>query len=101
MRFSQLLGEVERDGFRTVRITPPELDPEILGISQDTRDNLAGKLFVAVRGMHIDATELIDAAAAGGASAVLIEREARIPPGCAAALVKNSRAALALAAAAF
>jgi len=45
-------------------------------ISTDTRDDLAGKLFVALRGENFDGGEFVEEAMAGGALGVVAERSA-------------------------
>ena len=46
------------------------------GVSIDTRTLEAGQLFVAIRGPHFDAHQFLPKAAAAGAEALLVEREA-------------------------
>jgi len=48
----------------------------IAEISTDTRDDLAGKLFVALRGENFDGGEFVEEALAGGALGVVAERSA-------------------------
>jgi UDP-N-acetylmuramoyl-tripeptide--D-alanyl-D-alanine ligase len=48
----------------------------VVDISTDTRDDLAGKLFVALRGENYDGGEFAGEAIAGGAMGVLAERAA-------------------------
>lgn len=52
----------------------------VSGVSTDTRDDLRGALFVALRGDRFDAHEFLDRAVAGGASALLIDRAAHARP---------------------
>ncbi len=74
-------------------------DPEITGISYDSRKTLPGDLFVAIRGFNSDGMEFIPKALKAGASAVICDREPEdnIPY----VLVKDCREALALASCAF
>ncbi|MCL5883033.1 MAG: Mur ligase family protein, partial [Actinobacteria bacterium] len=48
----------------------------VVDISTDTRADLAGKLFVALRGENFDGGEFVVEALSGGASGVLAERDA-------------------------
>ena len=43
-------------GLSPQRLTPEALDPEITGITQDSRDVPPGSLFVAISGMRTDAS---------------------------------------------
>ena len=99
MRFSELLADLSLRGLSPQRLTPEALDPEITGITQDSREVPAGSLFVAISGMRTDAHEFIPQVAAAGAGAVFIERDIPIPDGVAAAQFKDGRLALAHAAA--
>ncbi|MCL2463137.1 MAG: Mur ligase domain-containing protein, partial [Defluviitaleaceae bacterium] len=49
----------------------------LAGVSTDTRDDLAGKLFIAIKGERFDGHDFIPQAFAGGAAACLSEN----PPG--------------------
>jgi UDP-N-acetylmuramoyl-L-alanyl-D-glutamate--2,6-diaminopimelate ligase len=69
-------------------------------LSQDSRSIPDGGLFVAVQGAHHDAHLLLADAARAGARALLLQRDVEVPPGCAAAVVGDTRLGLALAAAA-
>ena len=100
MRFSELLADLALRGVRARRLTPPDVDPEIAGLTQDSRTVSAGALFVAIAGMQVDAHDLVGDAVQAGATALLVQREAPLPPGCAAALVDDTRFALGTAAAA-
>ena len=53
-----------------------DADSAVVDISTDTRADLAGKLFVALRGENFDGGEFVAEALAGGASGVLAAREA-------------------------
>lgn len=99
MRFSELLADLALRGVRSRRLTPPDLDPEIPALSQDSRDTPSGALFVAIAGMHTDAHALVPDAVAAGAAALLLEREVPLPAAVAAAVVGDTRYALGLAAA--
>jgi UDP-N-acetylmuramoyl-L-alanyl-D-glutamate--2,6-diaminopimelate ligase len=98
MRFSELLADLALRGVPFRRLTRAELDPEITELSQDSRSVPDGGLFVAVSGMRTDAHDLVGDAVAGGAVAVLLQRDVPVPDGCAAALVKDTRFALGVAA---
>ena len=100
MRFSELLADLALRGVPSRRLSPPDLDPEILGLSQDSREVPEGGLFVAVPGMRTDAHELIPDAVAAGAAALVVQRPVDVPAGVAVAQVEDSRYALGLIAAA-
>ena len=91
MRLSQLVA-----GFS---ITPPGADPEIAGLSEDSRRIAPGMLFVAVRGTALDGHAYIGDAVARGAAAIVAERTGAIPAGVPVVRVPSSRDALALLAA--
>jgi UDP-N-acetylmuramoyl-tripeptide--D-alanyl-D-alanine ligase len=65
----------------------PRREP-ILGVATDTRDALAGKLFVALRGERFDAHEFLNEALKSGAAALLVGRSSpKSPRGEALALL--------------
>ncbi|MEA2683533.1 MAG: UDP-N-acetylmuramoyl-L-alanyl-D-glutamate--2,6-diaminopimelate ligase [Chloroflexota bacterium] len=99
MRFSELLADLSLRGLSPRRLTPPELDPEITGITQDSREVPRGSLFVAISGMRTDAHDFIPQVAAAGAGSIFLEREVDVPAGVAAAVFPDGRLALAFAAA--
>ncbi len=76
-----------------------ELPPEVTALSDDSRGVRAGSLFLAVRGAERDGHDYLEAAAAGGAVAALVADPSRtaLP----ALVVKDTRRAAAVAAAAF
>jgi UDP-N-acetylmuramoyl-L-alanyl-D-glutamate--2,6-diaminopimelate ligase len=88
MRLSQLVS-----GFV---ITPPDADPEIAGLSEDSRRIERGMLFVAVPGTALDGHAYIGDAVARGAAAIVAERTGAIPAGVPVIRVPSSRNALAL-----
>jgi len=88
MRLSQLVA-----GFS---ITPTGADPEITGLSEDSRRIGRGMLFIAVRGTSLDGHAYIGDAIARGAAAVVAERTGAIPAGVPVVRVPSSRDALAL-----
>ena len=93
MRLSQLVA-----GFS---IAPPDADPEITGISENSRRIGPGMVFVAVRGTSLDGHAYIGDAVARGAKAIVAERTGAIPEGVPVVRVPSSRDALALLAARF
>ena len=93
MRLSQLVS-----GFT---VTPPGADPEIAGLSEDSRRIEHGMLFVAVPGTALDGHAYIGDALARGAAAIVAERTGAIPAGMPAVRVPSSRDALALLASRF
>ncbi len=88
MRLSQLVA-----GFA---ITPPGADPEIRGVTEDSRRIEPGMLFVAVPGTALDGHAYIGHAVARGAAAIVAERTGAIPGGVPVVRVPSSRDALAL-----
>ncbi|HET7307611.1 MAG TPA: UDP-N-acetylmuramoyl-tripeptide--D-alanyl-D-alanine ligase [Gammaproteobacteria bacterium] len=48
---------------------------EFTGVTSDTRAEVAGSLFVAIRGERFDGHQFIDAAVAGGAAGLLVDHE--------------------------
>jgi UDP-N-acetylmuramoyl-L-alanyl-D-glutamate--2,6-diaminopimelate ligase len=100
MRFSELLADLALRGIPARRVSPPEVDPEVPAVTQDTRSLPDGALFVAVKGSRSDGHLLLAEAVDAGARAILLERELEVPDGVAAAVVGDSREALAWAAAA-
>jgi UDP-N-acetylmuramoyl-L-alanyl-D-glutamate--2,6-diaminopimelate ligase len=82
-------------------ISPGGLDPEISGISEDSRRITRGMLFVAIPGSSLDGHAYIADAVSRGAAAVVAERTGAIPPGIPVVRVPSSRAALALLASRF
>ena len=49
-------------------------DISVSGVTADSRTVRAGSLFVAVPGLHVDGHDFVEAAADGGAAAVLVEQ---------------------------
>ncbi len=71
MKLDKIISELE-----SVEITG-EHDPEIGGITFDSRSVNKGDLFVAVRGTGTDGHDYIDQAIEGGAVAVVSEKPTR------------------------
>jgi UDP-N-acetylmuramoyl-L-alanyl-D-glutamate--2,6-diaminopimelate ligase len=88
MRLSQLV-----DGFP---VTPPDADPDINGITEDSRRVGAGTVFVAIPGTSLDGHAYISEAVKRGAAAIVAERTGTIPLGVPVVRVPSSRAALAV-----
>ena len=57
-------------------------DTVLRAVCTDTRAVLPGSLFVAIRGPRHDAHSFLDAALAGGAAALLVERADAVPSDC-------------------
>lgn len=72
MRLSELLEDSE------IRYDPAGTDPEVTGISTDSRRIAEGDLFVAIRGHLLDGHEYIGEAVGRGACAVVSEKEAEV-----------------------
>jgi UDP-N-acetylmuramoyl-L-alanyl-D-glutamate--2,6-diaminopimelate ligase len=75
-------------------------DPEIAGVTCDSRAVRQGDLFAAVRGSHVDGHDYLAAASRAGAAACLVE-EPRSGHGRPRVLVPDAEAALGRAASAF
>ena len=88
MRLSQLVA-----GFS---ITPPGADPDITGVTENSRRIEPGMLFVAVPGTALDGHAYIGDAVTRGAAAIVAERTGAIPAGVPVVRVPSSRDALAL-----
>jgi UDP-N-acetylmuramoyl-L-alanyl-D-glutamate--2,6-diaminopimelate ligase len=91
MRLRQLLA-----GFD---IIPGDANPEITGITEDSRRVRPGALFVAVRGTSLDGHGFMAEAIGRGAAAVVAERTGALPLGVPVIRVPSSREALAVLAA--
>ncbi|MBR5733225.1 MAG: UDP-N-acetylmuramoyl-L-alanyl-D-glutamate--2,6-diaminopimelate ligase, partial [Lachnospiraceae bacterium] len=70
-------------------------DPEIGGISYDSRKTAPGDIFVAISGFETDGHKYIDSALSKGASVILCEKKPS--SACAYVLTDDSRYALAIA----
>src|ERR1700691_5700049 len=68
LRLNDLMDE--EDG--TIVVMPPG-DPDILGLSSDSRQVSAGDLFAALPGTRIDGKRFIDDAVARGATVILTD----------------------------
>jgi UDP-N-acetylmuramoyl-L-alanyl-D-glutamate--2,6-diaminopimelate ligase len=80
---------------------PGAADPEITGLTDDSRLVTPGMLFVAVPGTSLDGHAYISDALTRGAAAVVAERTGAVPEGTPVVRVPSSRRALAELAAAF
>ncbi|HET7371557.1 MAG TPA: UDP-N-acetylmuramoyl-tripeptide--D-alanyl-D-alanine ligase [Gammaproteobacteria bacterium] len=59
-----------------MKLPPSNYAPrEFTAITSDTRNDVTGSLFVAIRGEHFDGHRFIDAAIAGGAAGIVAERD--------------------------
>ena len=77
------------------------LDVEISALEYDSRKVVPGGLFVCLTGFQTDGHDYIPKALKAGAAALVVEREVPVPEGTAVLRVEDSRAALALLAAAW
>ena len=82
-------------------IAPAGADPEITGLSEDSRRIRPGMAFIAVPGAALDGHAYVSDAIARGAAAIVAERTGAIPPTMPAIRVTSARAALAILAARF
>jgi UDP-N-acetylmuramoyl-L-alanyl-D-glutamate--2,6-diaminopimelate ligase len=80
---------------RGLPMSPDDTDPEITGISEDSRRVRRGMLFVAIPGTALDGHAYIPHAISQGASAVVVERAGAVPPGVPCIRVPSARIALA------
>lgn len=71
-------------------------ETEFARVSTDTREDLSGALFVALKGERFDGHAFLDAAAAHGARGVLVSGEASVPAGLAGIRVDDTLEALGL-----
>ncbi|HLO63992.1 MAG TPA: UDP-N-acetylmuramoyl-tripeptide--D-alanyl-D-alanine ligase [Azonexus sp.] len=69
-------------------------DVALTGISTDTRAIAPGALFIALAGERFDAHDFLAQALAGGAAAVLVSDESKVPAGASAVVVADTRLAL-------
>ena len=73
----------------------PGLDPEVIGITYDSRKVEKGFLFVALKGQLHNGAHFIPQAINQGCVAILVEDEIEVPPQVALLLTKNARVAMA------
>jgi UDP-N-acetylmuramoyl-L-alanyl-D-glutamate--2,6-diaminopimelate ligase len=76
-------------------------NPDVTGLTEDSRRIRPGMLFVAVRGTALDGHAYVGDAVARGAAAIAAERLDGVPPGMATVCVESGRRALATFAARF
>ena len=69
-------------------------DVAVDGIGTDTREDLTGCVFVALRGQRFDGHDHLEAAVSAGAVAVLAAHGSETPAGAPAVMVDDTRAAL-------
>ena len=82
-------------------IVPAGADPEITGLSEDSRRIRPGMAFIAVPGAALDGHAYISEAITRGAVAIVAERTGAVPPSMPAIRVASARVALAALAARF
>ena len=98
MQLSNLLAALPRDLATSQWIGEQDVrDPLIRGITYDSRRVSPGDLFIALRGSVSDGHDYLDRAIALGAVALLVEAapDATRLAGCTAAVVPDTRRALA------
>jgi UDP-N-acetylmuramoyl-L-alanyl-D-glutamate--2,6-diaminopimelate ligase len=81
--------------------TQAEGDPDLTGISEDSRRIAPGMLFVAIPGSALDGHAYVADAIARGAAAIVAERTGDVPEGVPVVRVDSARRALAMLAARF
>ena len=64
------------------------------GVSTDTRTLTPGQVFIALKGEHFDAHDMLERAIEKGASALIVARERGVPTSVPSILVEDTRAAL-------
>ncbi len=75
----------------------PAGDEPVIGVSIDSREDVSGKLFIAIRGERHDGHEFVPMAAARGSAIVMVEREidlAAVGPRAGVLVVPDARRAL-------
>lgn len=85
-------------------VRPPETPLDVDGFGIDSRENLTGKVFVAIHGEHHDGHDYLDEATRAGAGLLIVDRQPShdtLSSGPAVLLVDDTRAALARLAAAY
>ncbi len=78
-------------------VRPPEAPVDVDGIGIDSRVDLTGKVFVAIRGEHHDGHDYLDEATRAGAGLLIVDRqpsEETLSAGPAVLLVDDTRTAL-------
>jgi len=103
MKLTQLLGSLSlpASGSLMSHELHGSEDPEIRGVSCDSRTVAAGDLFFALAGTAVDGHRYIPAAVEAGAAAVVLEDAGYAPAGVPWVRVADGRAAMALMAAGF
>ena len=79
-------------------VRPPETPLDVDGFGIDSRENLTGKVFVAIHGEHHDGHDYLDEATQAGAGLLIVDRQPShdtLSSGPAVLLVDDTRAALA------
>ncbi|MGE5360538.1 MAG: Mur ligase family protein [Bacteroidales bacterium] len=82
-------------------VPPAHLDPDILGVTEDSREVQPGWLFVAVPGTRMDGHHFVGDAIARGAAALVLQHAVEAPGHIPTLVVPSARAALAELAARF
>ncbi len=85
-------------------VRPPEAPLDVGGVGIDSRENLTGKVFVAIHGEHHDGHDYLDEATRAGAGLLIVDRQPShdtLSSGPAVLLVDDTRAALARLASAY
>ena len=100
MKWSQL-HQLLQDRGLVRQAAPPAVDPDITGISYDSRSVQTGDVFVALRGLKSDGTAFVQQALERGAAAIVAEEAPREDGRAPWTVVADGRLALAILAAAF
>ena len=69
-------------------------DVAVDGVTTDTRAIAHGGLFIALSGERFDAHDFLEQALAGGAAALMVADESKVPAGASAVVVDDTRLAL-------
>jgi UDP-N-acetylmuramoyl-L-alanyl-D-glutamate--2,6-diaminopimelate ligase len=87
MRLSELCAEYAT--------SPQQLDPDIVEVTEDSRQVRPGSLFVAIPGTRMDGHGFVEDAVSRGAAALLLEHPVEAPVALPVVFVPSSRTALA------
>lgn len=89
------LDEIRQATAGSWLVPPARGDARPLGVSIDSRDELGGRAFLAIRGERFDGNAFAAAAAVKGAALVIVERDVGPLAGAAVLAVADGRTALA------
>ncbi|MEQ1875177.1 MAG: hypothetical protein ABL958_00935, partial [Bdellovibrionia bacterium] len=76
----------------SARLSRGSSDVDVGRIAQDSRDQLTGAIFVALRGTKVDAHNLLESVCAAGPVAVAVEDLSKVPKTFSGAVVETENA---------